>query len=108
VSGKIAEFQYEKGYQDLIHVEFDTLNKRDLANGVVGYLKRMHTSKGIHPGSSVKQLKHAYGKALHRFPGGYALYNAKHGSIGSATTQFGTFRGKIEMIDVQKVFNDLG
>lgn len=41
-------------------------------------------------------------------PGGYALYNAKPGSIGSATTQFGTFRGKIEMIDVQKVFNDLG
>lgn len=107
VGGKVAEYQFSKGNTLVISVDFDTLNSRDLANGVFGYEKSMRTSKGIHPGSTVKQLKRAYGHALHHFPGGYALYLGHPGSVGSSRTDFPTFDGKISDIDVQTVLNDL-
>jgi hypothetical protein len=106
VDGKIAEMAYDKGINAVLRVGFDTLHKGDPANGLFGFRNSMHTSKDIHPGSSVKALKHAYGKALHKFPGGYALYQGKPGAIGSVTTQFGTFEGKVGLIDIQAVFKD--
>jgi len=109
VSGKIAEFDYYgKDDSGLINVDFDTNNHRDLADGVFGFAKSLHTSKGIHPGSTVTQLKHAYGSSLHKFHGGFALYKGAPGSIGGDTTQFGTFQRKIAVIDVQTTFNDAG
>jgi hypothetical protein len=107
VSGKVAEYDFSEGNALVINVSFDTLNKRDLADGVFGYATKMHTSKGIHPGSTVAQLKRAYGHALQHFPGGYALWRGTPGAIGSVTTQFATFQSKIQVIDIQTAFNDL-
>jgi hypothetical protein len=106
VHGKIAEMDYSKGIKPIINVQFDTLHKGDPADGLFGSRSSMHTSKGIHPGSSTKALNHAYGKALHKFPGGFALYQGKPGSLGSVTTQFGTSGGKVGIIDIQAVFKD--
>jgi hypothetical protein len=109
VSGKIAEFDYYgRDDSSLINVDFDTNNPRDPADGVFGFASSMHTSQGIHPGSTVTQLKHAYGSSLHKFRGGFALYKGKPGSTGGDTTQFGTFQHKVAVIDVQTTFNDAG
>jgi hypothetical protein len=104
VGGKVAEYDYDSGVNDIINVSFDTNNKRDLADGVFGFASKFHTSKGIHPGSTVAQLKRAYGHALKRFPGGYALNQGTPGA--SPTTQFTVRGGKVDMIDVQTSFND--
>lgn len=105
VGGKVAEYDYVA--QDglaVINVAFDTNNKRDLADGVFGFAKKLHTAKGIHPGSTVAQLKHAYGSALKKFPGGYALNQGTPGA--SPTTQFAVTDHKVSLIDVQTTFND--
>jgi hypothetical protein len=105
VGGKVAEYEYfAKNDDDIINVEFDTNNKRDLADGVFGFATKLHTAKGIHPGSSVATLKRAYGHALKKFPGGYALNQGTPGA--SPTTQFGTTHSKVTLIDVQTTFND--
>jgi hypothetical protein len=108
VSGKIAEFEYERGFHAVINVDFDTLHKGDPAKGVFGYLHRMHTSNGIHPGSTFKALKRAYRHAgLHRNGAGqYTIYQGHPGAIGERETDFGGFRGKITDIGIQAVFND--
>lgn len=102
--GKISEFQYNNIGMS---VQFDTLHKGDPASFVGALTSRYHTSKGIHPGSSVRALKRAYGHSLKHPYGMYVLYKGKPGSIGSRRTDFTVFRGKIETIDVQVVFNDL-
>jgi hypothetical protein len=105
VGGKAAEYEYfAKNDADIVNVEFDTNNKRDRADGVFGFATKLHTSKGIHPGSSVAALKRAYGHALKKFPGGYALNEGTPGA--SPTTQFGTTHSKVTLIDVQATFND--
>lgn len=102
--GKISEFQYENVGMS---VQFDTLHKGDPASFVGALTGRYHTSKGIHPGSSVRALKRAYGRALKHTAGMYVLYKGKPGTIGSRRTDFTVFSGKIATIDVQVVFNDL-
>jgi hypothetical protein len=105
VGGKIAEYEYYATDEEpTINVDFDTNNKRDLADGVFGFATKLHTSKGIHPGSTVAQLKRAYGHALKKFPGGYALNQGTPGA--SPTTQFATEHSKVSLIDVQTEFND--
>ena len=104
VGGKLAEYDYNSGFNDVINVTFDTNNQRDLADGVFGFASKFHTSKGIHPGSAVAQLKRAYGQALKKFPGGYAINQGTPGA--SPTTQFTVTHGKVDMIDVQTTFND--
>jgi hypothetical protein len=108
VSGKIAEVDYDKSFQSVIHVSFDTLHKGDPANAIFGYLPSMHTSKGIHPGSSFKELKRAYGRAgLRRTGSGqYALDQGHPGAIGERETDFGGFHGKLVDIGIQAVLND--
>lgn len=105
VGGKIAEYEYSTTNDDaIINVDFDTNNRHDLANGVFGFATKLRTSKGVHPGSSVAQLKRAYGHALKKFPGGYALNQGTPGA--SPTTQFALTDGKVTLIDVQTSFND--
>jgi hypothetical protein len=105
VGAKVAEYDYDaKNDDDVVNVDFDTNNKRDLADGVFGFATKLHTSKGIHPGSTVAQLKRAYGHALKKFPGGYALNQGTPGA--SPTTQFATTRSKVDLIDIQTTFND--
>jgi hypothetical protein len=105
VGGKVAEYDYvtQEGLA-VVNVTFDTNNQRDLADGVFGFASTLHTSKGIHPGSTVAQLKRAYGHALKRFPGGYALNQGTPGA--SPTTQFAVGNSKVTLIDVQTTFND--
>ncbi len=105
VHGKVAEYDYDASSGGaVINVDFDTNNQRDLADGVFGFATRFHTSKGIHPGSTVAQLKRAYGRALKKFPGGYALNQGTPGA--SPTTQFATTGSKVTLIDIQTTFND--
>jgi hypothetical protein len=108
VSGKIAEFEYERRFHAVINVDFDTLHKGDPAKGVFGYLHSMHTAKGIHPGSTFTALKRAYRHAgLHRNGAGqYTIYKGHPGAIGERETDFGGFGGKITDIGIQAVFND--
>jgi hypothetical protein len=108
VSGKIAEFEYERRFHPVINVDFDTLHQGDPATGVFGYLHSMHTSKGIHPGSTFTALKRAYRHAgLHRNSSGeYAIYRGHPGAIGERETDFGGLGAKITDIGIQAVFND--
>jgi hypothetical protein len=109
VSGKVAEIQYT-GKEDspILNVMFDNSNPRNLADGVFGYATSLHTSKGIHPGSSVAALKHAYqSQGLKNVGGGsYTLYQGTPGAIGYHETDFGSFHGKIEDIGIQTALND--
>jgi hypothetical protein len=105
VGGKVAEYDYvAKDGLAVVNVAFDTNNHRDLADGVFGFASKLHTSKGIHPGSTVAELKHAYGHALKKFPGGYALNQGTPGA--SPTTQFAITDHKVSLIDIQTEFND--
>lgn len=103
VSGKIAGFAY---YTTHLSVQFDTLHKGDLADFVGTTGSRYLTSKGIHVGSPVTSVKHAY-RGVKCSSGICVLYQGHPGAIGSRRTDFATFRGKVQGIDVQVVFNDL-
>jgi hypothetical protein len=109
VSGKIAEIEYfGKEEAPILNVEFDNSNPRNLADGVFGYAKSLHTSTGIHPGSSVAALKRAYkSHGLKNVGGGsYTLYQGTPGATGYRETDFGSFHGKIEDIGIQTALND--
>jgi hypothetical protein len=108
VGGKIAELEYRHGVNPVINVDFLTIMKGDPANGVFGYLHGMHTSKGIHPGSTFKALKRAYGHAGLRKTGAgaYTIYKGHPGAPGERETDFGGFGGKITDIGIQGVFKD--
>ena len=90
------------------NVMFDNSNAHNLADGVFGYAKSLHTSKGIHPGSSVASLKRAYkSQGLKNVGGGsFTLYQGTPGAIGYRETDFGSFHGKIEDIGIQTALND--
>jgi hypothetical protein len=105
VGGKISQYDYvDSDGAAVVNVAFDTRNRRDLADGVFGFASTLHTSKGIHPGSTVAQLKRAYGPALQKFPGVYALNEGT--PEASPTTQFAMIDGKVTLIDVQTTFDD--
>lgn len=108
VGGRIAEFEYERGFDPIINVDFLTIMKGDPANGVFGYAKNMHTSKGIHPGSTFKAVKRAYGHAGLRKTGAgaYTIYKGHPGAPGERETDFNGFGGKITDIGIQAVFKD--
>jgi hypothetical protein len=105
VSGKIAQLDFAKSGID---VEFDTIHHPDQSDFIAAHTSRYHTSKGIHPGSTVKALKKAYkGQHLKCQSGLCTLYKGESGSTGSRRTDFGTSEGKIVDIDLQVVLNDL-
>lgn len=104
VSGKIAELDFDRVG---INVEFDTIHHPDQSDFVAAHKSRYHTSRGIHPGSTVKALKRAYrGRHLKCQTGLCTLYKGHPGAIGSRRTDFGTFEGKVETIDIQVVLKD--
>jgi hypothetical protein len=105
VGGKVAEYDYvATDGLPVINVAFDTNNKHDLADGVFGFASKLRTAKGIHPGSTVAELKRAYGQSLKKFPGGYALNQGTPGA--SPTTQFAVTDHKVNLIDIQTSFDD--
>ncbi len=104
VSGKIAALEFDG---DQINVEFDTIHRPDLSDFMAANSSRYHTSKGIHPGSTVKAVKKAYKGQLKCQSGLCTLYRGHPGAVGSRRTDFGTFEGKVETIDIQVVLNDL-
>ena len=108
VGGTIAELEYRHGLDPIINIEFNTILKGDPANAVFGYAKKMHTSKGIRPGSSVKALKRAYGHhGLKRTGlGAYTIYKGHPGAPGERETDFGCLHGKIVDIGIQGVFKN--
>jgi hypothetical protein len=101
VSGKIASLIY---YNDNVSFDFDTLHKGDPADlaGTTG--SAFHTSKGIHVGSTEKAVKRAY-HGIKCKDGLCTLYKGTPGSVGERQTDFNIFRGKVQGIDVQEVFN---
>jgi hypothetical protein len=104
VSGKIAELDFDKVD---INVEFDTVHHPDLSDFIAAHGSRYHTAKGIHPDSTVKALKRAYkGQHLKCQSGLCTLYQGHPGATGSRRTDFGTFEGKVEDIDIQVVLTD--
>ena len=100
VSGRIAELLYRA---DGLGFEFDTLQRSDPADDITAYATRYHTSKGIHVGASEKAVKRAY-HGLHCQFGLCDLYQGTPGTVGSSDTAFTFFRGKLNTIQVQKVF----
>jgi hypothetical protein len=109
VSGKIAEFEYN-GKEDspIVNVMFDNSNAHNLSDGVFGYAKGLHTSKGIHPGSSIAAVKRAYKSdgLKHVGGGSYTLYQGTPGATGYRETDFGSFQGKVVDIGIQTALND--
>jgi hypothetical protein len=104
VSGKIAELDFQRVG---INVEFDTIHHPDLSDFIAAHASRYHTSRGIHPGSTVTALKRAYkGQHLKCQSGLCTLYQGHPGALGSRRTDFGTFEGKVEDIDIQVVLKD--
>jgi hypothetical protein len=109
VSGMIAELEYNgKDDSPLLNVMFDNSNPRNLADGVFGYAKGLHTSKGIHPGSSIAAVKSAYkSQGLKHVGGGsYTLYQGTPGAVGYRETDFGSFQGKVVDLGIQTALND--
>lgn len=104
VGGKIAELDFRRVGID---AQFDTLHRGDPANFLTAETSAFHTSRGIHPGSTVAALRRAYGRdGLRRNDGLNTLYEGRPGAIGSSRADFPSFRGTIEDIDIQTVFND--
>jgi hypothetical protein len=109
VSGKPAEFDYDGADGSaILTVAFDNTNPRNLADGVFGYAKTLHTTKGIHPGSSIAAVKRAYkSQGLKHVGGGsYTLYQGTPGAIGYHETDFGSFHGQVVDIGIQTALND--
>lgn len=109
VSGMIAELEYN-GSEDspILNVMFDNSNPHNLADGVFGYAKGLHTAKGIHPGSSVAAVKRAYQSQglKHTGGGSYTLYQGTPGAVGYRETDFGSFEGQVQDIGIQTALND--
>lgn len=71
-----------------------------------GFAKRLHTAAGIHPGSSLASLKHAYGSRglKKRNAASYTLFQGRPGVDGSRLTEFSVWHGRIVGIDLQLLF----
>ncbi|HET8976586.1 MAG TPA: hypothetical protein VFN87_00420 [Solirubrobacteraceae bacterium] len=100
VSGRIAQLTYNRAG---LGFAFDTLQRSDPADDITAYIARYHTSKGIRVGASEKAVKRAY-HGLHCQLGLCDLYQGTPGTVGSSDTAFTFFRGKLDTIQVQKVF----
>jgi hypothetical protein len=101
VSGKIAGLIY---YNDQLSFDFDTLHPGDPADLVGAIGGAFHTSKGIHVGSPAKAVRRAY-HGIKCKNALCTLYEGTPGSTGERQTDFSTFGGKVESIDVQEVFS---
>lgn len=109
VGGKIAELTYND-YG--LSFDFDTLQRSDPADlvGAIGDAfvsnppgDRYRTSKGIHVGSTEKAVKRAYhGLTCHL--GICDLYQGTPGADGSMDTAFTFFDGKVDSIQIQRVY----
>ncbi|MBO0767866.1 MAG: hypothetical protein J2O48_04190 [Solirubrobacterales bacterium] len=103
VSGKIASEDYTpKG----LVVSFDTLHKGDPVEMVTATSSTWRTSKGIRTGSTTAQVEHAYSHLRH-IVGGLESNQGTPGSVGSRSTLFNFFHGKVQGISVTTVFNDI-
>lgn len=98
--GRIAMLVYRR---DQITFDFDTLQRRDPANLVGAIGPRYRTSKGIHVGSSERAVKRAY-HGMRCGNGLCTLYKGTPGAVGTVSTGFSFFRGKVTSIDIQRVY----
>ncbi len=87
-------------YKAGLSFEFDTLQRSDPANDVAAIGPRFHTSKGVHVGTPVAHLKHAY-HGMHCDKFECALYQGPRGAVGSRITTFTLFGGKVNTIQLQ-------
>lgn len=103
VGGKIAQLTY---YGDGLSFGFDTLQRSDPVNQVAviqGGNIRFHTSEGIRLGSSQRPVKRAY-PAVKCAHGLCSMWQGAAGGVGSRYTGFTFFQGKVDSIDIQKVY----
>lgn len=100
VGRRIAELIYRG---DQISFDFDTLQPSDPADLVGAIGPRYRTSKGIHVGSSERSVKRAY-RGLKCSNGLCDLYSGTPGALGTVSTGFTFFAGKVTSIDIQRVY----
>ncbi len=100
VGGRIAELIYRN---DQISFDFDTLQPKDPADLVGAIGPRYRTSKGIHVGSSERAVKRAY-HGLKCSHGLCDMYTGTPGAVGTISTGFTFFAGKVDSIDIQRVY----
>ncbi len=100
VAGRIAELIYRN---DQISFEFDTLQPQDPADLVGALGPRYRTSKGIHVGSTERAVKRAY-RGLKCSHGLCDLYSGTPGVVGTVSTGFTFFDGRVDSIDIQRVY----
>jgi hypothetical protein len=103
VGGKIAQLAY---YKPGLSFGFDSLQPSDPANQVAaiqGGDIRFRTSKGIRLGSSERAVRRAY-PALKCAHGLCSMWQGPAGGVGSRYTGFTFFQGKVDSIDIQKVY----
>lgn len=100
VSGRIAGLTYAA---DGLSFDFDTLQRSDPADDVTALSSQYRTSKGIHVGSSERAVKRAY-HGLRCHNGLCDLYRGTPGAVGTLDTAFTFFAGKVDSIQIQKIF----
>ena len=106
VAHRIASLTY---YNYGLAFDFDTLQPTDPADDVAALGPpgapagvRYRTSKGVHVGSSVARVKHSYrGMRCDRYQ--CELYRGAPGAVGTRSTTFTFFAGKVSSIQVQKI-----
>lgn len=103
VNGRITQLDYDGGS---FFALFAVINGRDQCYEVASFIKRLHTPEGIHPGSSLASLKHAYGSRglKKRNAERYTLLRGRPGVDGSRLTEFAVAHGRIVGIDIQLLF----
>jgi hypothetical protein len=99
LNGRITELDYEGS----VFALFAVINGRDRCYEVSGFGKRLHTAEGIHPGSSLASLEHAYRSRglTKRNAASYTLLQGRPGVDGSRLTEFSVAHHRIVAIDVQ-------
>ena len=109
VSGKIAEYDFQKF--DLT-VMFDTLHhpiESDFVGVAVGDFTKSivyHTVHGIHIGSTLAQVKKAFGSSCKFHEGGCTVSQGHPGAIGSSSFNIQLEQGKVAEFDNQTVLKD--
>lgn len=91
--GRVVQMQY---WRFGLNVHFNTQRPGDPANFVVTAAPRFQTMRGIHPGSTITALTHAYSH-LRRSGATYSLF----GKRGRSRTDFNAAHHRIQTIDIE-------
>jgi hypothetical protein len=101
LNGEISELGYNGGS---VLAFFFPRNGRDQCDEVEAFGKHLHTPQGIHTGSSLASLKHAYRGLKKHNAASYNLIQGRVGVDGSRLTDFTVLHDKVAAFDLQILY----